>query len=563
MKKLLFIAAVAAIALTSCQQEKDIQGGTAGQNEFGFALQSDATRSAATVNSVEISEPVLVANLDGVDLFLEESVVDLYDCAPATRGVPVYTQNVGYLYRDKLGVYTDGAGGVDAAFSHLEGPTTEGKWIYQHRYTQDIWPDETSEVQFYLYMPTDMKSNGASLSFSGGTTTVSYTSPETAAAQQDIIFGGANMNHTTYLGHYGKQGGAPVTLYHALTGVKFAIANDAAEVVNIHVSKISFKGLQNTGTFTFDATNPSREAFEWTSATATTDNVIYQEFADDDVPVTYDATTHAGNNFAPSFFSAGTSQNLNNAEASYTFWLIPQKTKDNPAVLKIEYTINGNPEYMEINVKDLTTSNWQAGQLRTYTFKINEVNLMITDEVAIDGEADDGFEGSEKSNVQIKNTGNTNAFIRAAIVGQWLDENGDPVFGFTDEINNLYLVESWYEDQFVNGSHNHGEFVGLPGYGTTPNPSDNNWVWCEDGFYYYTKVVAKDGYTDPLFESYTVGTIPNSQIAGHNIPNSSMHFTLEISTQAIAANKLNGTAEDADWATTWKKALGEEPQPKQ
>ena len=560
MKKLMFIAAVAAIALTSCEQEKNIQERTAGQNEFGFVLQSDATRSAGTVNSVEVREPLFLANLDGVDLFLEESVVDLYDCAPATRGVPVYTENVGYLYRDKLGVYTDGAGGVDAAFSHLAGPTTDGKWIYQHRYTQDIWPDETSNIQFYLYMPTDMKSNGASLSFLGGTTTVEYTSPTTAAAQQDIIFSGAQMNHKTYLGKYASEGGASVTLYHALTGVKFAIANEAAEVTNIHVSKISFIGLKNTGKFTFDATNPSREAFEWTSATATEGNVIYQEFADTDVPITYDATTHAGNNFAPSFFSAGTSQNLNTADASYTFWLIPQKTKDNPAVLKIEYTINGNPEYMEINVKDLTESNWQAGQLRTYTFKINEVNVKITDEVSIDGEANDGYEGSEKSNVKIQNTGNTNAFIRAALVGQWLDKNGDPVFGFTDEINNLYLVESWYEDQFgPNADHKHGLFVGLPGYNGTANPT-NNWVLCEDGFYYYTKVVAKGAYTEPLFDTYTVGEIPDSQLGG--IPESDMHFSLEISTQAIAANKLNGTAADADWATTWKKALGEEPQPK-
>lgn len=111
------------------------------------------------------------------------------------------------------------------------------------------------------------------------------------------------------------------------------------------------------------------------------------------------------------------------------------------------------------------------------------------DDVTIQGSADTGYGTSYKDNVVITNTGNTKAFIRAAIVGQWLDYLDRPVFGFTDKVNQLYLVESWYEDQFVNKGRDQGLFVGLPGYiGNGDNPL-RDWTLCEDGYYYYTLVV--------------------------------------------------------------------------
>lgn len=564
MKKLLFIAAVAALALTSCQQEKDINGGSvAGANEIGFSLQGAATRSAEMGSPVKKGTTILLGKTDGFELSLEETIADMYYSAPETRGAPVYTENVGYLYKDQLGVFAQSgtSTGVDATYSHLDGPTADG-WIYQHRYSENIWPDEDTDVQFYLRMPTDMTDHGVtSVNNAGGTTTVSYTSPTMAKDQEDIIFSGVEMNHKTYMGYYSTLGGAPVTLYHALTGIKFAIKNTDAELAKIQITKISFKGLKNTGSFTFDATDPSRDGFVW-DASAATDNVIYQTFEEDDL-ITYDATTHAGNNFSSTFFAAGTANNLNKADASYTFWLIPQATTSSAAVLRIDYTISDVPEYIEIKVNQLTTSDWQPGQLRTYTFKINDVNLMIDDEMDIQGDANDGYEGSVKSDVTITNTGNTRAFIRAALVGQWLDHNDDPVFGFTDAVKELHLVASWYEDQFgENPQYEQGEFVGLPGYHGATNPiSGNDWVLCEDGFYYFRTAVEPGDTTDDLFDTYTVGTIPNAELAGAVIDNASMHFTLEIATQAIAANKLDGTPDT--WQNAWARALGTAPTIKQ
>lgn len=69
--------------------------------------------------------------------------------------------------------------------------------------------------------------------------------------------------------------------------------------------------------------------------------------------MTYDAAAPGDNHFAASFYGSGTSQNLNKADASYTFWLVPQSITGSDATLKIEYTMSGKDEEMEIRLGDL------------------------------------------------------------------------------------------------------------------------------------------------------------------------------------------------------------------
>ena len=566
MKKLFYLAAVAAIALTSCDRENDFNDrNSLNKDAIAFSLQSAATRAADAVGTETQGISIPIAKVaEGVELSLVETITDL-NSAPVTRGTPVYTENVGYLYKDLLGVYAEyGTKGVDASYTRLEDSIhqygengTQKGWIFKHEYDEDIWGN--GKVQFYLRMPSDMTSHGVtSVTSANGVTTVNYTSPVTAAGQEDLIFGGVKMDREEYLGHLKANGGAPATLYHALTGVKFALANSAAELAKIQIKKISFTGLVNKGSFTFNAASPSSTAFTWTSTETVDKNVISQEFGKTDLD-TYE--TGDDNNFAESFYEAGASNNINDAAASKTFWLIPQSITGSEAVLKIEYTLNGADEYIEIELGDLKASNWQAGQLRTYTFKINDVNVKIEDTVT----------STVKENIVITNTGNTDAFIRAAVVGQWLDGDGNPVFGFTDEVFHYYEVDSWYKDQFVKTeAGTHGKFVGLPGdKGTTSNPN-NNWYYnSKDGFYYYTNVVKPGKATgengvdangklvhDPLFTSYTVGTAPNVSIGGHVVY--TVTFELEIATQAVSAAQLDGS-DYTNWYDAWKNALGYDP----
>ena len=596
MKKYLFIAAIAALAFVSCQQEKDIDVNKVpvGENNVSFVLQSGApTRSGEVTSPVRKGFSVELGQVDDQAIYLEETITDFGYSEPETKGTPLYTENLGYLYRDKLGVHTSTYTAGDVVYQQIsEDNLTDGKfWCYGYDYPTNIWGDQTTPVDFAFYMPANMTSSGVTPTFTGNATTFTYVSPTTAVETQDIVFGGVTKTFKEYLSDYAKFGGTKVKLYHALTGVKFAIANSKKNgklEYDIQIKEIIFTGLANKGTCTFTPGTTGLDGGDitWDARTVKADpedNVISQTFGANDL-VDYDKATD-GNHFAESYFDGGTKQNLNDAKASKTFWLIPQVIDgDTPATLTIKFTMNGKDQEMTINMSDLHSSNWSPAQIRTYTFKIDEVNLKIEDKVTPGGSAANGYSTSKKDQVTITNTGNCEAFIRASIVGQWLRDiyaidptTGEettqliesyPVFGFTDNVNNLYEVASWYQDQFValEGASAprrvQGHFVELSGYDEANG--FNDWVLCDDDYYYYTVPVDPEAQDDngssktkALFKEYIVGTAPMSTIAGLQINNKNMHFTLEIATQAIAANKINGLPEE--WDVAWQKATGKKP----
>lgn len=562
MKKYLFIAAVAAFALTSCQQEKDnnVNNATGGKSNVSFVLQSGApTRSGDVKSPVRKGISTEIGRVDGQSIYIEETITDLGYTEPETKGTPLYTENLGYLYRDKLGVHTSTYTAGDVVYQQIsEDNLSDGLyWCYGYDYPTNIWGDENTDVDFAFYMPSNMTSNGVSPTFNGNTTTFTYVSPATASETQDIVFGGVTKTFKEYHSDYAKYGGTKVKLYHALTGVKFAIANPIKNgklEYDIQIKEISFTGLVNGGTCTFTpgSTGLDGGTIEWTSTSTEGGNVISQTFEPGDL-VDYDKATDQ-NHFADSYFDGGINKNINDAKASKTFWLVPQSITGSDAVLKIKYDMNGKKDqYLEIRLGDLKASNWEAAQIRTYTFKLDEVNLKIEDTItmadATQQEIDTpwgtkeitSYAGSTKQNVVITNTGNCDAFIRAAIIGQWRDKSGNPVFGFTDYTHGVQLVDSWYEDVIVKKTNIQGEFTDLPG---------TNWVVGSDGYYYYTEVVpAGQAIPNNLFTKYEVKRAPGAAIAGAV---QEIYFSLEIATQAISAKKLDGT--NYTYTEAWARA---------
>ena len=565
MKKYLFIAAVAALALVSCQQEKDINVNNVpgGKNNVSFVLQSGApTRSGEVVSPVRKGISAEVGRVDGQSIYLEETITDLGYSEPETKGTPLYTENLGYLFRDKLGVHTSTYTAGDVVYQQIsEDNLTDGKyWCYGYDYPTNIWGDQKTSVDFAFYMPANMTSSGVTPTFTGNATTFTYVSPTTAVETQDIVFGGVTKTFKEYHNDYSKYGGTKVKLYHALTGVKFAIANPKKNgklEYDIQITEISFTGLANGGTCTFTPSSTGLDGgnIEWTSKTTAEGNVISQTFGPNDlVDYAKPAQGEDPNHFADSYYAAGTSQNINDAKASKTFWLVPQAITGSDATVTIKYDMNGKTDqYLEIRLGDLKASNWEPAQIRTYTFKLDEVNLKIEDTITM-AEASQqdidtpwgtkkitSYAGSTKQDVVITNTGNCDAFIRAAIIGQWRDEDGNPVFGFTDYTHGVQLVDSWYEDVIVKKTNIQGEFTGLPG---------TNWVVGSDGYYYYTEVVpAGQAIPNKLFTKYEVKRAPGAAIAGAV---QEIYFTLEIATQAISAKKLDGT--NYSYTEAWARA---------
>ena len=88
---------------------------------------------------------------------------------------------------------------------------------------------------------------------------------------------------------------------------------------------------------------------------------------------------------------------------------------------------------------------------------------------------EDTFDGETKTNVIVKNTGDTEAYIRAAIVVTWKDEVDGNVYGGKPEAGIDYYIEI----------------------------NNEEWFKGNDGFYYYKKPIAAGISTAALIKECT------------------------------------------------------------
>jgi len=106
-------------------------------------------------------------------------------------------------------------------------------------------------------------------------------------------------------------------------------------------------------------------------------------------------------------------------------------------------------------------------------------NLFNPSEVTT--EVIEDLNGTTKQNVKIKNTGDTDAYIRAAVVVTWQDADGN-VYGAAPKATD-YTLNIITTDQ--------------------ENP-DGKWTKGADGFYYWSKPVAPNATTNILIQTCSV-----------------------------------------------------------
>ena len=109
------------------------------------------------------------------------------------------------------------------------------------------------------------------------------------------------------------------------------------------------------------------------------------------------------------------------------------------------------------------------------------VNEFIPGVVTI--QVDEKFDGSTKSNVRIKNTGDVPAYIRVALVPAWVDDEG-----------NIAAKPASLE---LNDDCNIA-------WGKVGNGYEDDWFIGSDGFYYCKTVIEPDESTPILIKSCTV-----------------------------------------------------------
>ena len=124
-------------------------------------------------------------------------------------------------------------------------------------------------------------------------------------------------------------------------------------------------------------------------------------------------------------------------------------------------------------------------------------------------EVKEDFNGNTKENVQITNTGSTDAYIRATYVVNWLDRDGN--IAASDPAGYSYTL--------------------------TENPG-NSWTKGEDGFFYYTSSIAPGASTAGSLLTCTVTSPENPE------------YTLSVEILAEAIQSTPDKAVQEAWGVT-------------
>lgn len=124
-------------------------------------------------------------------------------------------------------------------------------------------------------------------------------------------------------------------------------------------------------------------------------------------------------------------------------------------------------------------------------------------------EVEESFDGNVKTDVKIRNTGNTDAFIRATIVANWVSADDGKILSSAPIEGTDYTVE-W---------------------------GNGNWFKGTDGFWYYKPSVSADSVTDNLINSAQSISSPDGYI-----------LSIKILATAIQSNPE--TAVEDEWGVT-------------
>ena len=535
MRKQFYLAALAAIgALTlySCNEPGYIEEDLQASDSINLVLSDRVATRSAESTEVRNHKYALGKAEDGVNYSLIETVTsmeDVYVEEPETKGSPVYTENFQKFYgSDVVGAVYGATGSSiasDGSFELIN--STKNIWRRYFGYN----PFETSDpLTLVLHAPASPTGlTNLSYDASAGAVEFDYETPATAAKQQDVLFAVRSLDEATYKSEFSSKGGAEVLFRHALTGIKFAIGNNQTTSetgrtpsgqVETFITKVEFEGLKNKGHVVFvpsgtetnvdDRTEfSSAESFTWTDVTGTNITTKYTQ--------TYSANNiqdyEKNDDFSgpDSFYAGGADRNLNDANASLTFWFIPQEMTDDVKLNVTFYVWDGAKKSSNMTLTlDLGTAilaqssdvnvEWKAGQLRTFKLVPTVVDVEITDKVS----------GKVKSEVVTRNTGNKDAYLRVVISGNWVNAAGQ-------------IVAPWDESQ--------GTFVGLGGSG--------DWVEAGGFWYFKEKVAPGDSPNPPIFTKYT---------APSTLPSGATTLVMDIAVQAIDAS-IN-----TNYATAWATA---------
>lgn len=485
---------------------------------------------------------------DGTECYLEAYVSDTQNAQSMTRGAIINENSVGATFTEfKAAVYNkennaylpvDASGNAHSMAkltARYKSDNIHGqRWVYVNEDDYEgpyKWPDASGEpLTFYSWTEysgmTDFNLNPADRKISFHYTTPCLGGESDAQNQPDLLFGIDDNSKT-------ESGVALIHLRHALAAVKFI----RGDIGNVAVLKVTLKNFYQQGTcsVTFDE-GEGKAAFAWSDQSDLTD------FAQS-MDVSSDAMRQLGDNASLDLSEDG----------SRTFLIIPQEIDGNAEII---VTVQGalHPEDIVFHIgspekakQELAASadasynyeilkDWSTFAGKTVTFKVsskkvNSVKISLDDDLNI--------AQTIKSNISITNVGNKPGFIRATIIGNWVDESGNILAKWDENATDINTLCGRFK-LTQNGSTTIGETF----------PAVLNDGWFKDGeCYYYKHPLEPDASVQtPLFYSFEVTQKPvlfGTEGGMERID----HLELDIMVQAVTAD-AGKTAVTTAWGTT-------------
>ena len=411
MKKFLYalLAVAATLSFASCNEDFTEENGsdpTVDTGTLTFTLKNSGPETRSETGMPTTTKGVTIPlgdPVDGYNLYLEETITELGDVyAPETKGTPVYTENFSKMFGGKFYGIAYSATGTTLSSTPVfpDGAFQDngaGLWI------RPITPDpfeSYDELQMFFRAPQTVTGMGEpqySLASNGrAITTFTYTVPLNAADQQEILITGRSVTKAE------AKEPIPILFHHALTGVKFATAYDNTGSAKTYITKVEIPtGLYRSATIRITASwengvwvddpdthsSESTEVYNVSNGQQLKNNEVFTlDLTESDI-VDFETGGQFANKgkYPDSFAAGGNTNNLNDSDASKTFWLIPQRMNNNVVMDVTFHVVSGGkdsgPITRRINLGQLLTNSiyWRAGQIRTFTLKPELLDVDIHD----------------------------------------------------------------------------------------------------------------------------------------------------------------------------------------
>lgn len=485
---------------------------------------SNGTKCSTGSDDILFTEPIVTDQ--GDTLYLTVSIGDMPESVElqkddVSKAAPVTTSNIAELYESFITTAYDETGNIYKSVIDPEAETkeyrsmdslkvtyrkSESQWMFDDGVF--YWPeDEKEHITFCSYAPVGVFDETAKPQWNGSIYSFSYKMPKDAAGkvdaelQKDLLVAVDEQTKTV-------DGQVNVKFKHALTAVRFV----KGDIGNVTLEYISLNNICDRGDCKLEG---DKLTWENVSGKETFRQLYNTPIASTDPQhMPFDKTDNG----------------------DLTFMVIPQLLTEES---EISIYIKGNlhPETLRLKkyveekgIKDIDKNyiyDWRpyAGKQITFAIsatKINNVSVSVDDVLT----QDPSTHYPRKEQVVITNTGRSDIYIRATLVGSWQNAAGQNLVHWS--INEPY-----------------GFFEG----GLLGNGTDEYWVEGADGFYYYRKYIPKPDIATgtyhvvqhPLFDAFQLTSAPvRETVAGTEEAGQDLNIaqlSLKILVQAIVADQ--------------------------